>query len=58
MVQTNKDLHRHQTQQETTTNPHQPLQHAIGSALFFNELMQLHVALILAVLQKVMHQTW
>ena len=47
-----------QAKQETTSHPHETLQHAVGTALFFDELMQLRAALILAMLQKVMHQTW
>ena len=54
-MQTHKHLHGNEASQETTTHPHQALQHAVGAALFFDELLQLSAAVVLTVLQKVMH---
>ena len=55
-MQTHIHLHGNEANQETTTHPHQALQHAVGAALLFDELLQLSTAIVLAVLQKVVHQ--
>jgi len=56
VVQTHIHLHGNEAAQDSTTHPHQALQHAVGTALFFDELLQLSIAIVLTVLQKVVHQ--
>ncbi len=56
MVQTHKHLHDKHTEHKTTAHPRNALQQTVGTALFLNQQLQLGVVIVLAMLQKVMHQ--